>query len=139
MLNEPSAAGFEYTHRHARTLTSKREHVVVYDLGGGTFDASLVRMHGDAPRRRRSPRGCARLGGDDFDAALASSSSKPRKLERGARSPRRRLALADAVPRGQGAPEPELAKLAIDLEACLGDRAHAPEVTIAGRRLLRRL
>ena len=31
MLNEPSAAGFEYSHRHARTLTSKREHVVVYD------------------------------------------------------------------------------------------------------------
>src|SRR5262249_31502335 len=43
MLNEPSAAGFEYTHRHRDTLTSKRDHVVVYDLGGGTFDASLVR------------------------------------------------------------------------------------------------
>jgi molecular chaperone DnaK (HSP70) len=29
MLNEPSAAGFEYTHRHRDTVTPKREHVVV--------------------------------------------------------------------------------------------------------------
>ena len=46
LVNEPSAAGFEYTHRYRSTLSSKREHVVVYDLGGGTFDASLVRMRG---------------------------------------------------------------------------------------------
>ena len=46
MLNEPSAAGFEYTHRYRKTLTARREYVVVYDLGGGTFDASLVKMSG---------------------------------------------------------------------------------------------
>jgi molecular chaperone DnaK (HSP70) len=40
LLNEPSAAGFEYAHRFRRTVTSKREYVLVYDLGGGTFDAS---------------------------------------------------------------------------------------------------
>ena len=53
MLNEPSAAGFEYTHRYRSTITSRREHIVVYDLGGGTFDASLVHMTGHAPRRGR--------------------------------------------------------------------------------------
>ena len=46
MLNEPSAAGFEYTHRHAGTLNSKRTSVLVYDLGGGTFDASVVEAAG---------------------------------------------------------------------------------------------
>jgi molecular chaperone DnaK (HSP70) len=70
MLNEPSAAGFEYAHRFRATLTARREHVVVYDLGGGTFDASLVRMterHHDVV----ATAGIPRLGGDDFDAALA--------------------------------------------------------------------
>lgn len=41
LLNEPSAAGFEYAHRYRSTITGKREYVVIYDLGGGTFDASL--------------------------------------------------------------------------------------------------
>ncbi|HEY5676050.1 MAG TPA: Hsp70 family protein, partial [Myxococcales bacterium] len=44
VLNEPSAAGFEYAHRFRETVTSKREYVLVYDLGGGTFDASLIHM-----------------------------------------------------------------------------------------------
>src|SRR6267142_194327 len=45
MLNEPSAAGIEYAHRYRRSdLTRRREHVVVYDLGGGTFDVSVIRM-----------------------------------------------------------------------------------------------
>jgi molecular chaperone DnaK (HSP70) len=69
MLNEPSAAGFEYTHRHRNTLTARREHVVVYDLGGGTFDVSLVRMHGKR-HEILSTAGTSDLGGDDFDAIL---------------------------------------------------------------------
>jgi molecular chaperone DnaK (HSP70) len=69
MLNEPSAAGFEYTHRHRSTLTSKRDHVVVYDLGGGTFDASLVRMRG-LSHEVLTTAGDNRLGGDDFDDVI---------------------------------------------------------------------
>ena len=69
MLNEPSAAGFEYTHRHRSTLTSKRDHVVVYDLGGGTFDASLVRMRG-LSHEVLTTAGDNRLGGDDFDSVI---------------------------------------------------------------------
>ncbi|MBX3230837.1 MAG: Hsp70 family protein [Labilithrix sp.] len=69
MLNEPSAAGFEYTHRHRNTLTSKRDHVVVYDLGGGTFDASLVRMRGLA-HEVLTTGGDNHLGGDDFDEVI---------------------------------------------------------------------
>jgi len=69
LLNEPSAAGFEYAHRFRATLSSKREHVLVYDLGGGTFDASLIHMEGRANEVVTSS-GVTRLGGDDFDEAI---------------------------------------------------------------------
>ncbi len=70
MVNEPSAAGFEYTHRQGRTLSSRRTRVIVYDLGGGTFDASLVRVDGTSHDVLASL-GLNHLGGDDFDAVLA--------------------------------------------------------------------
>jgi molecular chaperone DnaK len=70
VLNEPSAAGLEYAHRFRNTMTSKREHVLVYDLGGGTFDASLIRMDGRTNEVVTSS-GVSRLGGDDFDEAIA--------------------------------------------------------------------
>lgn len=70
LINEPSAAGFEYAHRFSSTLSSKREHVVVYDLGGGTFDASMIHLAGHASRVVTSA-GVSRLGGDDFDEAIA--------------------------------------------------------------------
>ena len=46
LLNEPSAASLEYAHRYRSTITAKREYVLIYDLGGGTFDASLLKMTG---------------------------------------------------------------------------------------------
>src|SRR5581483_1946788 len=70
VLNEPSAAGFEYAHRYRDTLTSKREYVLVYDLGGGTFDASLIHMEGRTNEVITSA-GISRLGGDDFDEVIA--------------------------------------------------------------------
>ncbi|MGY4710977.1 Hsp70 family protein [Mycolicibacterium sp. CBM1] len=69
LLNEPSAAGFEYAHRYRSTITAKREHVLIYDLGGGTFDASLLKMTGTRNDVVTS-QGIRHLGGDDFDAAI---------------------------------------------------------------------
>jgi len=69
LLNEPSAAGFEYAHRYRSTITAKREHVLIYDLGGGTFDASLLKMTGRL-NEVVSSEGIQRLGGDDFDEAI---------------------------------------------------------------------
>jgi molecular chaperone DnaK (HSP70) len=70
LLNEPSAAGIEYAHhaRHAGPST-RRELIVVYDLSGGTFDASVISM---AARRHEVVRtaGIAQLGGDDVDQLL---------------------------------------------------------------------
>lgn len=70
MLNEPSAAGLEYTHRHSGTINSRRTRVLVYDLGGGTFDASLVAVDGTSHEVLASY-GDNLLGGDDFDEVLA--------------------------------------------------------------------
>lgn len=70
LLNEPSAAGLEYAHRYRATITAKREYVLVHDLGGGTFDASLLKMAGHVNEVVVSE-GIQRLGGDDFDDAIA--------------------------------------------------------------------
>ncbi|OBI54889.1 Hsp70 family protein [Mycobacterium sp. E787] len=69
LLNEPSAASLEYAHRYRSTITARREYVLVYDLGGGTFDASLLRMTGHENEVVVSE-GIQRLGGDDFDEAI---------------------------------------------------------------------
>ena len=72
MVNEPSAASFEFAHRQARSITSRRNLVLVYDLGGGTFDASLLRLDGTSHEVLDSF-GVNRLGGDDFDEVLAEA------------------------------------------------------------------
>ncbi|MDU0348962.1 Hsp70 family protein [Actinomyces sp. MRS3W] len=72
MLNEPSAAGFEYTHRKSQTVSSRRTRVLVYDLGGGTFDTSLVDVRGQSHEVLAS-RGASDLGGDDLDLLLAQT------------------------------------------------------------------
>ena len=122
MLNEPSAAGFEYTHRHRNTLTSKRDHVVVYDLGGGTFDASLVRM-----RARRhevlAAAGINQLGGDDFDDVIVSLVLERAKLAREALTPRALERLVDQCRDAKERLNPSSRRITIDLEHVLG-RSH---------------
>ncbi len=68
MLNEPSAASIEYGHRKRGTQADER--VLVYDLGGGTFDVSLVDIEGREHSVIASE-GISMLGGDDFDILLA--------------------------------------------------------------------
>ena len=130
LVNEPSAAGFEYTHRHRDTLTQRREHVVVYDLGGGTFDASLVRM-----RERRhevlATAGVSRLGGDDFDEVLLELVLDRAKLAAGSIPPRGLERLLDQCREAKERLHPTSRKLTIDLEAALGDLAPVPEALIA--------
>jgi molecular chaperone DnaK (HSP70) len=71
MLNEPSAASVEFGHRErARRKGQPSRSLLVYDLGGGTFDASLVDMEEDIHTVVESV-GLSDLGGDDFDEILA--------------------------------------------------------------------
>jgi molecular chaperone DnaK (HSP70) len=65
LLNEPSAASIEFGHK-----TKINGVILVYDLGGGTFDASLVEV-GEKTHRPLATEGIPTLGGDDFDEILA--------------------------------------------------------------------
>jgi molecular chaperone DnaK (HSP70) len=65
LLNEPSAASIEFGHKNKISGV-----ILVYDLGGGTFDASLVEV-GEKTHRPLATEGIATLGGDDFDEILA--------------------------------------------------------------------
>jgi molecular chaperone DnaK (HSP70) len=72
MLNEPSAASIEFGHRERPDQKgAPRRSLLVYDLGGGTFDASLVDL-GDDSHVVEASVGLSDLGGDDFDEILAA-------------------------------------------------------------------
>jgi molecular chaperone DnaK (HSP70) len=70
MIHEPSASGIEYAHHHLDSgKTLKKECVAIYDLGGGTFDASIVNVS-ERQHEIVNSMGIGRLGGDDFDELL---------------------------------------------------------------------
>ena len=89
MLNEPTAAAVEFAHRHLGeagkpNTRSPKRYVVVYDLGGGTFDTSAVSLEGRHFELIASE-GLAQLGGDDFDQLVldvAQVPATPATLER---------------------------------------------------------
>jgi molecular chaperone DnaK (HSP70) len=130
MLNEPSAAGFEYTHRHRSTLSARRDMVVVYDLGGGTFDASAVRMAG-ARHEVLATAGIARLGGDDFDEVLARTALIQVDLDLDALPSRAARALLVQCREAKEHLHPSSRKIVIDLDAALGPLAPRPEVVLS--------
>jgi molecular chaperone DnaK len=66
IVNEPTAAALAY----GLDKLGNRSRVAVYDLGGGTFDLSILEMQ-DGVFQVLSTRGDTRLGGDDLDAVLA--------------------------------------------------------------------
>jgi molecular chaperone DnaK (HSP70) len=66
IVNEPTAAALAYG------LDRRREgNVAIYDLGGGTFDCTILSIR-DGVFKVLSTRGDTRLGGDDFDRILMS-------------------------------------------------------------------
>jgi len=65
IINEPTAAALAY----GLDKKNKEELVAVYDLGGGTFDISILQL-GDGVFEVKSTNGDTHLGGDDFDLRL---------------------------------------------------------------------
>lgn len=65
IINEPTAAALAY----GMDKTDKDHKVLVFDLGGGTFDVSILEL-GDGVFEVLSTSGDSRLGGDDFDEAV---------------------------------------------------------------------
>ena len=64
IINEPTAAALAYG-----LDNEKEQKIMVYDLGGGTFDVSIIEI-GDGVIEVLATNGDTRLGGDDFDNAI---------------------------------------------------------------------
>ena len=76
IVNEPTAAALAYG-LHEK----KNGSIAVYDLGGGTFDCSILKLS-DGVFRVLSTNGDTRLGGDDFDRAIAEWLVAGREIDR---------------------------------------------------------
>ena len=68
-ITEPEAAAAHYA---ASRHLADGEIIAVYDLGGGTFDATVLRKHAGGIEILGVPEGIERLGGVDFDEAILS-------------------------------------------------------------------
>ena len=78
IINEPTAAALAY----GLDKQDKTEQILVYDLGGGTFDVSILEI-GDGVFEVKSTSGNNRLGGDDFDERIIDYLAKEFKKENG--------------------------------------------------------
>lgn len=77
IINEPTAAALSYG-----VDKESDQKVMVYDLGGGTFDVSIIEM-GDGVQEVLATAGNNRLGGDDFDQRIIDWLIKSFKAETG--------------------------------------------------------
>ena len=94
IINEPTAAALAYGLDKKKSGT-----IAVYDLGGGTFDISILEI-GDGVFEVKSTNGDTFLGGEDFDMRLVEYLSGEFKKEQGIDLTKDKLALA--APEGGG-------------------------------------
>ncbi len=78
IINEPTAAALAY----GLDKQDKLQTILVYDLGGGTFDVSILEL-GDGVFEVKSTSGNNRLGGDDFDERISDYLVSEFKSEHG--------------------------------------------------------
>nr|WP_263325673.1 molecular chaperone DnaK [Neobacillus sp. Marseille-Q6967] len=78
IINEPTAAALAY----GLDKTDQDQTILVYDLGGGTFDVSILEL-GDGVFEVKSTAGDNRLGGDDFDQVIIDYLVEQFKKENG--------------------------------------------------------
>jgi molecular chaperone DnaK len=89
IINEPTAAALAY----GLDRDAERQFVAVYDLGGGTFDVSIIELDTGVVEVRAS-HGNTQLGGDDFDERLADYLAERFMQEHGVDPRQDRRALA---------------------------------------------
>ena len=78
IINEPTAAALAY----GLDKKDKDMKIAVYDLGGGTFDISILEL-GDGVFEVKSTNGDVHLGGDDFDAVIINWLAEEFKADEG--------------------------------------------------------
>ena len=114
MINEPSAAGIQFAHQHAANdWAARKEYVLIYDLGGGTFDASVI-YRTEQHHAVLTDEGIAQLGGDDFDQLLTDL-VMDRTGIREILPPESREQLLEECRRQKESIHPNTRKIAIDL------------------------
>ncbi|NVP24581.1 molecular chaperone DnaK [Treponema phagedenis] len=89
IINEPTAASLAFGFNKD---SKKEKTIAVYDLGGGTFDISILEL-GDGVFEVKSTNGDTHLGGDDFDARIVNWLEEGFKNETGIDLGKDRMAL----------------------------------------------
>ena len=69
MINEPTAAVIAFGYEK---VGDKPLNVLAYDLGGGTFDVSIVRVEKGGKFKVLATTGDTHLGGENFDSAIVN-------------------------------------------------------------------
>ncbi len=128
ILNEPTAAAVAFA--HGRQL---EERIMVYDLGGGTFDTSVLQLHGDV-YEVLSTGGDTFLGGVDFDKELVNELLLRFKQKHGVDFSGDRVAyqrINDAAERAKIALSERLsAQIKVPFVAMIGDKAYDVDETV---------
>jgi molecular chaperone DnaK (HSP70) len=116
LMNEPSAAAIEFAYRNsAERMTRAGTGLLVYDLGGGTFDVSLVTM-GEAEHTIDASDGIPNLGGDDFDEILAVLAMEVAGKEQDLLSAAERYRLLEECREKKETLNPNTRKVGVDME-----------------------
>jgi molecular chaperone DnaK (HSP70) len=120
MVNEPTAAGIEYAYRNLGAVgrRSPKRYVIVYDLGGGTFDTSAVSLE-DRRFELLKSEGIAQLGGNDFDAIILDLALERAGVDGGSLSTVTTTRLLEACREAKEALGPNARRLLVDLGTVL--------------------
>ena len=128
ILNEPTAAAVAFA--HGRQLEQR---VMVYDLGGGTFDTSVLQLHGDV-YEVLSTGGDTFLGGVDFDKELVNELLLRFKQKHGVDFSGDRVAyqrINDAAERAKIALSERLStQVKVPFVAMIGEKAYDVDETV---------
>ncbi|KAL5553625.1 hypothetical protein UlMin_041026, partial [Ulmus minor] len=71
IINEPTAAAFAYGLNYKATSAGEKKNVLIFDLGGGTFDVSLFAIE-ERVFEVKATNGDTHLGGEDFDNRMVN-------------------------------------------------------------------
>ncbi len=125
LINEPTAAAIEYAHNNLSAVGKRtpKRYVVVYDLGGGTFDTSAVSLV-DRRFDLIASEGIGRLGGEDFDAAILELALAQAHVGADAVTPVLRARLLEACREAKEALVPTSRRISIDFGDMLPGLEH---------------
>jgi len=115
IINEPTAASLAYG-----LDKTKNEKIAVYDLGGGTYDISVLEI-GDGVFEVKSTNGDTHLGGDDFDQVIIDWLAEEFKRDQGIDLRNDRMALQRLKEAGE--------KAKIELSSTLQTEVNLPFIT----------